>query len=202
MIVVTQAGGLQGYSVPTPDHIVFSDSTVPALALAVSEEIRRMDPDHFHTTRIRGTYKDGNVEDGWIVPERIYQHLQSRFPQFGANQEAVLLLGTPKGNNWRPATMYYPGSGRMPDYVGDWMSGTPAKGEDYTEAVWPPQMVGRKWVVRTNAPRSAEEQRMHDIKAALCSAQMYLTSYGAHTEKGRAVLSEVSAALKLMERVK
>lgn len=111
--------GLQGYSSPTEEHVIFCVAkelvgtfeamreVVDFLRAGQSEQVR------YYT----GMYK-GVLESAYVLPRAAFDEFARRWPQFLYDQESVLVLGTPRAMNHRPATLHYRDASIAPQSIG------------------------------------------------------------------------------------
>jgi hypothetical protein len=117
-MTLVQTAGVHGYSSPCPNHVVFST----AIPIGNAEAFNFLLGEHLlHGV---GCYK-GVQERSYALPEPVFHEMQRRWPHITAGQESILILGSPRARNWRPATLrYIDGSGRADVDLGIWRSTT------------------------------------------------------------------------------
>jgi len=144
--------GIQGYSAPCPDHVVFSVSTHrlnPVLSVLLSE----------HGEAGIGSYK-GKQESAYVLPKVVFDFFMFTNPSILHGQESVLILGTPEARNWRPATLRYL-DGRLPKDLGMWIECT----EKYALSMPDWSLFNNRWYVCVHDPIESEGDREERITA-------------------------------------
>jgi hypothetical protein len=122
-----------------------------------------------------GCYR-GVTEKAYCMPEEMFNTLLRRWPFILHDQESILILGTPRSQNWRPATLRYLADGREED-LGMWVEEARDKVDD--NAGWS-FFNGHWFVCKKDPPRSighAKEQQVERDLAALKSIMNTIAEY-------------------------
>lgn len=152
--------GLQGYSTPTPHTVVFSTNYPDILKAIKAAGLAE------HIVEGRGRYR-GKEEVAYFCDKPVFDELIRRWPGLVAEQESILLLGTPKHCNWRPATLkYINGNLRgMTEDIGMFLEVSQdefaGSTEDYSV------FNGRVFVVKKNPPIDREEEKHREYTELL-----------------------------------
>lgn len=94
--------GLQGYSSPTPHHVLFSvDPDLLAGFRFVREAMFNDD-----IVELAGRY-NGKDEVCFAAPQAVFAEVQRRWPVLLSTEDSVLVLGTPQSLNRRPAKLVF-----------------------------------------------------------------------------------------------
>lgn len=173
--------GLQGYSTPTPHTAVFSTNYPDILKAIKAAGLAE------HIMEGRGRYR-GKEEVSYCCDKPVFDELIRRWPGLVAEQESILLLGTPKHCNWRPASLKYINGNKrgMTEDIGMWIEVSteelPDSNVDYS------LFGGRTYVVKKNPPIDREEEKHREYTELLKRA------FVSHTMAG-ALLAERAAML-------
>lgn len=119
-MTLVQTAGVHGYSSPCPDHVIFSMREDVYKLLIECDAFWQMVGYDF----IEGAGSwNGEEERAFALPQELFNAVVFRWPVIIADQDAILVLGTPQARNWRPATLKYLKSG-VTENVGVWRSVT------------------------------------------------------------------------------
>jgi hypothetical protein len=141
--------------------VIFSVSPDVYEIIAQSEAWAGLCAEHMDIGR--GCWQ-GVEEIAFCLPKEVFDEMNRRWPFILHDQEAVLILGTPESQNWRPATFWSPSLGQLED-AGTWLEVTEeearaSEGWSYFNGHWftcqddPPDSV------------STAEERLLEAKAA------------------------------------
>jgi hypothetical protein len=96
--------GVQGYSSPTPDAVVFSMNESMYEILCNSDAWCGLVAEHLSIGE--GCY-EGKQEQAFSLPKSVFDEMNRRWPWILHDQHSVLILGTPGSQNWRPARLLF-----------------------------------------------------------------------------------------------
>jgi hypothetical protein len=152
--------GVQGYSSPTPDHVIFSMSDVVYDVVCTSQAWSDLVSEHM--TVGYGSW-NGQQELSLCLPKPVFDEMYRRWPFLLHDQEAVLQLGTPEAQNWRPAVLVYLKSGET-EFIGTWLEVTAATAR--AQESWS-SYNGRYYAVLAYPPEDAETSKELLVEAKL-----------------------------------
>lgn len=151
--------GLQGYSSPTPHHVIF------AVECGLIGNFRFMLDGMFpDVVELRGRY-NGQDEVCFAAAQPVFDEIMRRWPMLFANEDSVLILGTPQSMNRRPAKLrflrdaMYKGNAYVRDAeidMGMFMSVTGKEAHAAGDFTQDPER-GLFWVCRKNPSDSVAE---------------------------------------------
>ena len=160
--------GIQGYSTPTPEHVLFSVSekhldffTMVMQAVLPTGSV----------IELLGAYK-GKAEPSFCVTRAVFDDIHSTWAFLFEDQESVLVLGTPQARNWRPATLVYLHRNIKVD-LGMWRSATREEAvaaRNYTHDV----KRNLYWICEVDPPANEWERQERAKKAAVEKAVSFL----------------------------
>lgn len=152
--------GLQGYSTPTPHTVVFSTNYPDILKAIKAAGLAE------HIMEGRGRYR-GKEEVSYCCDKPVYDELIRRWPGLVAEQESILLLGTPKHCNWRPASLKYINGnlrGLIED-IGLWIE---VANDEVRDSRVDYSVFNGKWfIVKKNPPIDYEEEKHREYTELL-----------------------------------
>jgi hypothetical protein len=171
MTALVQTAGVHGYSSPCPNHVVFSSHICMSLAEAFNFLLGE------HLIVGAGCYK-GVQERAYALPEAVFHEMQRRWPHVTADQESILILGSPRARNWRPATLrYIDGSGRADVDLGIWRSvtyDTARKQENWSF------FNGSYFICEVDPPANMFEAEQREIAKKLAALDSILKTLNVH----------------------
>ena len=163
----TQTAGIQGYSIPCPDHVVFSVDEGMYGIVSQSEAWAGLVAEHLSIGL--GCY-NGKQETALCLPKDVFDEMYRRWPWIMHDQECVLVLGTPESQNWRPAELLYLTSGCAVD-AGTWLEVTEAQAR--AQDGW--SFFNGHWFICDDDPADSvgtAEERVLEAKAKLLDQVM------------------------------
>ena len=191
--------GLQGYSVPSEKHVIFSVTLGDAFIKSLTELGL-----HEHIVYLQGCYK-GTIEHSYMLPLKVFEFLRFIWPAFCVDQESVLLLDKPVAMNHRRARLWYLNEPSLPGvskYEELGMFHSVPKEYALTKDAWTRDFKRDiYWVCEHNPAPDAESAKQRQIKQAL-KAVLDWTDVEEQRVTWQETMAQVRAAYALMEKVK
>ena len=171
--------GLQGYSSPTPNHVLFSVSSRYADWFADMVKIAQVECfEDVH--RFWGCYK-GVHEASYCVTEKVFWSMFRTWPFIFSDQESVLILGTPQARNWRKARLLMLKTREYVD-VGTWRSATREEATRQKNYTYCPER-NLYWVCEENPPCNQFEREQREKQRVLKELiEVVRNVYMSHTD--------------------
>ena len=164
--------GLQGYSTPTPQHVVF------AVECGLIGNFRFMLAGMFpDVVELRGRY-NGIDEVCFSATQPMFDEIMRRWPMLFVNEDSVLILGTPQSMNRRPAKLrflrdaMYQGNAYVKGAeidMGTFMSVTAQEAHENGDFTHDPNR-GLFWVCRNNPSDSVAEDEHRALTEVMVDA--------------------------------
>lgn len=167
--------GLQGYSSPTPKHVFFSlTPEFEEWFEVVRKVVLRGDVQRFW-----GCYKGVN-EVSYCAPEPVFWTIMRTWPAMFADQESVLILGTPAARNWRSAELLMLKTGERVD-IGTWRSATRDEAVKQDAYTYCPDR-NLYWICEVDPPANEWERKENTKRAAIEYTIKFLDRLNLHHE--------------------
>lgn len=184
--------GLQGYSTPTPHTVVFS-TNYPDILKAIKDAGLAE-----HIMEGAGRYR-GVCEVSYCCDKPVYDELIRRWPGLVAEQESILLLGTPKHCNWRPASLKYINGNKRgtTEDIGMWIE--VSADEVRNISVDYSLFEGRIFIVKKNPSIDSEEEKHREytelLKRAFAPRLGHMSRFGGDGKSTDTLLAQREAML-------